>query len=307
MIASSLGYDERGRIWFVYRISYLSVGHKKIFEDAGMRPYLPTYQSVRFVRGKKVNCEVPKILNYIFVLGTLEQVNSLIRIRSLYPVRNRFISYQEEKSAENVWLTVPSRQMHSLMIVAQGCEREVEFCLPKDQRLERGDRVLVTDGPFAGVEGVLLTNQGCRKGGRVYVGITEDFGTKTAAVPDECIQILEFSRSTNHFFRKLEGVEKLLESAVGQKKNDGALPPQQVAALKSFLVRYSRLEGLTYLNRVKLDTCRYVACTLLGDRRGAESFLAPYVQTDGDAATGEDKCPSARRYMDKWTAMTAEV
>lgn len=300
-VAVRLGYHEDGKLWYVYRIPYLTISSKKRFEDVGMQVYLPTYFVERIKNGRKIREEKPKILNYLFVLADIEQINGLIAIENLRPMY-RHRCEGEIINERDKWQTIPSKQMHSLMIVAQGYESEMEFCVPESQKLEKGDKVRVVAGQYKGLEGILVKNQGC-KDGRIYVGITNGFGTFTTAISENCVKVLEFSSETNHFFRKIESVEKLLAQAIEALKTGKELNDEMKSSLKSFLFRYSELVGLTHVSKAKLTACRYVAMRLLGRHQDAEACMNTFlreVENDKNRRRALKRWPTAQKYIDKW-------
>ncbi|MBQ0063637.1 MAG: hypothetical protein KBS94_06390 [Prevotella sp.] len=300
-VAKRLGYREEGKLWYVYRIPYLKISVKECFEDVGMQVYLPTYFVERIRNGRMIKEEKPKILNYLFVLADIEQINSLIAIENLRPMY-RHRCEGEIFNERDKWQTIPSKQMYSLMIVAQGYEGEMEFCVPESQKLERGDKVRVVAGQYNGLEGVLIKSQGC-KDGRIYVGITNGFGTFTTAISENCVKVLEFSSETNHFFRKIEAVEKLHTQAIERIKTGKELNDEMKSSLKSFLFRYSELGGLTHVSKAKLTACRYVAMRLLGRHQDAEACMNNFfteVENDKNRRRALKRWPTAQKYIDKW-------
>lgn len=309
-IAVNLGFNEEGKRWYVYRIPRLSDSHKIRFEKAKMQVYMPKCVAVRNVRGRKVLADVPKFGNYLFVLATQRQVEMARLLDDFTPVYNHRRE-GERLPDDEVWLTVPTAQMHQLMILTEGYEQEVEFETPDSHMLEKGDKVRVIAGRFKDLEGVLLTNQGSHKGGRIYVEVTNRMVARTAYIPDEYIQVLEFSHSNNHFFRKVQATEKLFDEVLHRWLVEDKLPTsEQRAAMQYFLLRYSQLGGLTHVNYAKITACRYVANVLLSRREEARRLLTAYqadMQKDRNSRRALRRYPSAQEYIDKWVAKVAPV
>lgn len=300
-IAGSLGYREEGNRWFVYRIPGLSVSHKSRFEKAQMQVYLPTYLSTTITHGVAHQVERPKMLNYMFVLTNQEKVEQFSVVENISPVRTHRSKDQILKYDE-YWQTVPARQMHSLMLVVQGYEQEVEFCMPDEEQLERGDRVLVADGRFKGVKGILTQTKG-KRDGRVYVDIENGYGILTKDIPDAYLKVLEFSRSGNHFTRRMQAFEKVLDDALARRDADGSLLSEHRAALQAFLFRYEELTGLTYASLARLMTLRYAAYMLLGDRGMADTCLSEYAgqcEKTKESRRAVRRSPAADEYMQSW-------
>ena len=303
-IAATLGYEEGGRQWYVYRIPHLAQHHATLvqqFQQAGMQVYLPTYATTSQVRGTTITRLLPKFLDYVFVLGTLPQVQQLSHTSALTPV------YAHHEAGHVVtpatrWLTVPASQMHALMLVAQGYDDQVLFSTPADHQLDKGDRVLVVNGRFQGVQGTLLTRQGT-SGGRVYLQLTSTLGALTVNIPEQDLQVLQFARSTNHLYYKMQAIERLLEQALQQHQRDGHLQPQVQTTLRFFLFRYARLQGLTHVNQAKITGYRYAALRLLHRDAEAATLLAQYhqaTQHSKDSRRAQRRTPSIQHHLDIW-------
>lgn len=304
MTVQQVTYLEEGREWYVYRIPYLTVGSKDRFLSAGMQVYLPTYTQVTFQRGKILTVEKPKILDYIFVLATAEQVSRMIGLDNVRPV---FRHHAPGEDCTERWLTVPSLQMHRFMLLVQGYEKSVEFCKPDCALLEKGDVVRITDGQFRGVEGVLMTSQG-RSGGEVYVELSEGLGVKTVRIPDSAIQVLSVSRDSNRFCRNLQAFEKVLEQALQTRRTDGFITEMQREKLEAFLFRYSELRDLTYVNQAKMAACRYAANMLLQHADKARECLTRYETEINGSKNGRRasrRSATAADYINGWLARMA--
>lgn len=297
-------YAEEGREWYVYRIPYLTVGSSDRFVNAGMQVYLPTYTRTVSVGGRKTVVQKPKILDYLFVLATSEQVGSMAELYNVRPVclRNTSDGY-----GYSHWMTVPTAQMHRFMLLVQGYEETVQFCMPEYALLEKGDTVRVTEGPFRGVEGILLSSQG-RSGGQVYVELSEGMGVKTISIPDRSLQVLSVSRDSNRFCRNLQAFEKVLEKALQTKREEGSITGEQCEQLEAFLFRYSELHNLTYVSQAKMAACRYAANMLLQRTKTADACIARYESDRNESKysrRASQRSTSAGKYIDSWVTRFA--
>lgn len=292
-IATTLGYREEGNTWFLYRIQRFKDYHQEWLKEVGLQLYAPKNS-----------------LGYHFVLGTTEQVDALYNLRQIGPLRTRPGEYKGMRTHEKTFQTVGSKDMRSLMIILENRCEEVEFCTPEQHLLEKGDRVRVVTGEFKGVEGILLQNQGARDGGRVYVSLGDDIGVATAKVPDECIQVLEFAKGTNHFYYKHQAIEQLLTEALATHKYEGKINSYQQVALDYFMFRYEYLSNLTFLNLARWVACKYAALRLLSQRDKAEAALADYYQwrkTNKKARRSSLRTPAAQEYIDQWVKRVADI
>lgn len=208
----------------------------------------------------------------------------------------------QNKNTWERWTKVPNKQMHSLMIIVQGLEQDMEFCTPAEQVLDKGDKVKVVGGRFKGVEGILITNQGSNSG-QVYVSVTNGIGAMTAKIQDKYVQVLEFSRNTNHFYYKIAAFEKLLDQYLQIRSKGQRLNSEQEANLRFFLFRYESLTGLTRVNAAKLVACRYVAYKLLGQHTEADLCLQFHDEECNSTKKNQraaKRSKSGQEYIDKW-------
>jgi transcription antitermination factor NusG len=136
---------------------------KKIFElDLGIETYLPKRIEVRNWRDRKKKVETVLIPNTIFIKGTKEEVISLHNEHGLKLSFVRDIT----GATKNGLLVVPDGQMTEFIrfLELAGTQYEVE----DDLRYVKGDKVIVTQGAFKGITGVLVRLDG---GDKVVVSL----------------------------------------------------------------------------------------------------------------------------------------
>lgn len=381
-IAERLHFQEEGRAWYVYRIPYLGEKDCADFVRYGMQPYLPTYEDkVRMRGGRTLVVRRPKILNYLFVLATAEQVAALLRESGTCPLRERqqadagirafeqaqkahamcqelsqklsechkqlALTDDEKKAAAlratisqqcgayrrlllsmeqplpgHRYLVIPHEQMHRLMVVVQGYEREVQFEVTDEAMLHKGDKVRVIAGRFAGLQGFLSTSQG-KPGGEVLVSLSERVATdesghqtccpvlavRTLHIKAEELKIVAFAPDSPHFFNRIAAVERVFVAALRQRKDTGGITPEQRAKIEAFVQQCDELQNLSRVNRVKLHICFYVAYSLLGLPAQANGHLQLARDPKQGVATAKIAKalpPSASRYIDRWTEAVAQ-
>ncbi|MBQ0057408.1 MAG: hypothetical protein KBT20_07095 [Bacteroidales bacterium] len=306
-IASFLGYqEEKEKHWFAYKIARFDDFYRNRFEkDHNMQVYFPAKKVERRFRGKTVEMLVSDLYNYVFVLASKEQVVDFHKENDIWPIYRRRERFAVEKKTPwlKTWVTLPAGQMHSIMLTFEKYIEEVEFVTPDDQLLEKGDKVRVIAGHFAGLEGTLITNQGSHKGGRIFVNVTNRMVAKTAYVPDEFIQVLSFSRNTNHFSRQIAAIEKVLDDAVSAIKSGNGMSSEQRASVEFFLFRYEHLTDLSHLALAKFTACRYAALVTVGRKVEAEECMRAFyekIQSDPKSQRAFERWPSAKEYIDNW-------
>lgn len=118
--------------------------------------------------------------NLLFVRCTQTQMEDLVhysRIKGFTPYYNHF---EQNRFGRDLYLIVPDRQMENFMRIVQTDNDNVIVRLGEELRLTRGKRVLVADGQFAGVEGIVMRIAGQR---RVVVQLQGLGFAATAFVP----------------------------------------------------------------------------------------------------------------------------
>jgi transcription termination/antitermination protein NusG len=100
--------------------------------------YLPLVPKNNQIRGRRVRSYVPLFGGYCFVFGTDEE-----RVRGL--TTNRVSTVLPVTDQQQLW--------HDLQQVERLIAAEAPLTL--EARLQKGDRVRVRKGPFAGVEGII--------------------------------------------------------------------------------------------------------------------------------------------------------
>lgn len=168
--------------WYALRTTY---GREKkaydYFLRKDVRVYYPTLVRVKLVEGKRVKVEESRFPNILFIYGTEEEVTryvydnvNLPYVRFYY--RHTLIGSRTQKEP----LIVPDRQMESLRIIAAADGEDVIFSSTDIPKFSMGQRVRITSGTFAGVEGRVARFQGQQ---RVAVQIDNLLTAVTAYVP----------------------------------------------------------------------------------------------------------------------------
>jgi transcription antitermination factor NusG len=130
----------------------------------------------------------PLIGNLVFVKSSKECLTPLLRI-----IKERFnitddLYYRYREGKERIIIVVPEKPMQDFIAVA-GCTQErVIYFSNDDVNFEKGTRVRINGGVFAGVEGVFMRVKGDR---RVVVSLPNLLSVATAFVPLEFILPLE--------------------------------------------------------------------------------------------------------------------
>ena len=101
--------------------------------------------------------EEPLDKGLLFMRSTIKDFQALVQTPSLVPGLTPYYNhFSTSKSGKNDYLTVPDRQMESFKIIVESRNKDIIVNQREMPQLIDGDTVMVTDGPFAGVEGVVM-------------------------------------------------------------------------------------------------------------------------------------------------------
>lgn len=192
----SVGYvpDPTVLHWFPIRATYHRA--QKVYDrlvalnDGRFEPYLPVLQSVECIgegsgrAGQQVR-EEPLDKGLLFVRCTSAAFGELVKnqIPGLTPYYNHFST---NGFGRNEYLVVPDRQMESFRIIVESRNRDILVSQAAVPQFIEGDWVVVTDGPFAGVEGVVMKY---RHQKRVFVQLQGVGIYATAYVPSAFLKL----------------------------------------------------------------------------------------------------------------------
>lgn len=191
----SVGYalSEEVRYWFPIRATHHRA--QKVYERLAelhndrLTPYLPTLCRIEYSNEdvdhptQQVR-EEPLDGGLLFVQCTLTDFRELLQhqILGLTPYYNHFAT---NEFGRNEYLVVPDRQMESFRIIVESRNQEIIVRQTDLPPIIEGDRVMVTDGPFAGVEGIVMKYKHQK---RVFVQL-QGIGTyATAYIPSAFLE-----------------------------------------------------------------------------------------------------------------------
>ena len=176
-----MGINKTDLKWFAIRVTYSrEMALKGYLDQYRIESFIPMHYK-EFIKGeRKVRKLVPVIHNLVFVRLNREKMDEIKKEISL-KVPLRYIMDREKHEP----LVVPDRQMSSFIAVAGAYDEQVVYLDSQVVSLREGDRVRITGGVFAGVEGVFLRVKGDR---RVVVSIEGVMAVATAFVHPSLIE-----------------------------------------------------------------------------------------------------------------------
>ena len=177
------------RAWYPMRVTYgREVKVKEALDKLGIDNFLPMhYELVDPGDGNKRRMLVPAIHNLIFIYDSREDITLLKTTRREFQPLRYITKHFAESVADNI-LTVPETQMRNFMRVASVQDDSVIFLDNSDFLSKVGRRVLITEGYFAGVEGVVKR---IKKNKHVVVQLEGLAAVAVTYVPASCLRELD--------------------------------------------------------------------------------------------------------------------
>ena len=178
--------DPKTTYWFPMRVTYGREVHVKEFLDSiAVETFLP--MTTRTIRdGNHIRHErVPAIGNLIFIHSQKKNIDNLKHTRiEAEPLRYMTRHLRADDGIRHEIIIVPDNQMDDFIHVTSAPDDQRTFLTVDDLRGKNGASVVISSGPFAGVEGVIKRIKGNR---RVVVEIEGIGGVCINFVPSKFI------------------------------------------------------------------------------------------------------------------------
>ena len=151
--------------WHVLRATYArELKVQDQLREHGIRTFIPmTWHNSDPATGKQQKTLVPAITGLVFAQATRESLDSYIR--SFGDARP--VNYYWDRTA-NRPLTVPDKAMEDFIAIASTMDPDLIYLTEISDKLREGQKVIVKEGPFKGVEGKVVR---IRKSRRIMVEI----------------------------------------------------------------------------------------------------------------------------------------
>ena len=174
---------DKGIHWFAIRVSY---GRVLKFcaglEEAGLEHFVPMMLKKTIKDGKTVTSTVPAISNLCFVYTSKSVLDAYMQSMG----DNRPAHYIWDKVTRNP-IIVPDKAMSDFMQISRVMSDDVMYLKDITSKLKAGQKVRVTDGPFKGVEGVVMRIKRSR---RVVVDFPGLLAVATAYVNPYALELI---------------------------------------------------------------------------------------------------------------------
>ena len=169
--------------WYAIRVTYgRELKFRKLLEEAGFRTFVAMRRKKVVKDGKTQVLTVPAVSNLCFVYSEKPELDLFLR------------SQGESGPAHYIWdrathspIVVPDKAMEDFMQISLVMSDDVLYLKDVTAKLREGQKVRVTEGPFKGVEGVVVRVKRSR---RVVVELPGMFAIATTYVQPQDLELL---------------------------------------------------------------------------------------------------------------------
>ena len=256
--------------WYVAQAPFMTERIKEKVRELSFETFVPTLKTTYEgkVNGKSVVRTANKLLtfNYVFVRGEQraieEELKGITRLHLIY----KRPGVSKGKSYGNFIRTpmvITDREMDMFIKTVSLYQNGAPIVDISERELQKGDVVRVTGGPFAGVEGVLVTQKG-KEGGKVVVNISHLVSVTTVDIEPQYIQVVKFSNENKHIYRKMDAFLPKVKAKIGKRSGGIRLEEEERVELQKFLNSYAEAETGTLNSAAKLKTLVFMAYIALG-------------------------------------------
>ena len=177
--------------WFVLRATYNRV-EKDIdtLKKSVAYVYIPKHHVIQNKNGKKKRVLEPLLPNLVFVYSTQSHLEELFRKENdlnhlrFYRDKTKVVSQHDEKHPPVV---VPYYEMLNFIRLTSVKSEHIKLVEPENCHYKNGDKVLIVDGDFTGVEGRVARVAGQQ---RVVVEMKGVCIVATAYIPSAFLYVL---------------------------------------------------------------------------------------------------------------------
>lgn len=180
--------------WFVLRVSYGRIIKAKAFVEAKeLECYVPLrYKEIR-KQGKKRIITEPLLPSFLFVHASAEQVDSLLKDKSIKPLENRALlsyyydhtSHCEKSPTKNPPLVISDSAMGNFIRLTSIHNPHIIPVTSENIKYKLGDEVVITEGEFKDIRGRVARIAGQQ---RVLVELFDGYLVATAYVPKNAMK-----------------------------------------------------------------------------------------------------------------------
>lgn len=162
--------------WYAMRVTYgRELKLKEHLSVLEVNNFVPMQYKETIKLGQRHKKLVPAVHNLIFIQSSREHLDALKKqVDLVTPMR-----YMIDK-ATHLPIIIPERQMNDFIAVAGTLDEQLIYMKDVNAGIQKGDRVQIISGKFAGIEGDVLR---IKRDRRVVITINGVVAVATAHIP----------------------------------------------------------------------------------------------------------------------------
>ena len=169
--------------WYALRVTYgRALKFKAILDEAGFRTFVPMCRKTVERNGKRTKITVPAVTNLCFVHSNQDTIYAFLKSQG----ESCPASFMWDKATRNP-VIVPDKPMEDFMKISLAMSDDVIYLKEITDKLRAGHKVMILEGPFAGVEGKIIR---VKRSKRVMVELPGMLAIATTYIPAEDLKIL---------------------------------------------------------------------------------------------------------------------
>lgn len=246
---------DKKKYWYVAQANHLTVDLLASLNRLPFECFAPMQEKKAKLNGREVKRSVPLALNYVFFhTDDFKLLRSILRdVSRVHIIYKAPFRDAKKDSGEDRFqpLIASDKEMEMFMKAASFYSQGAPLTTPDRKLMMKGDRVRIIKGPFEGVEGTLVSQQG-KDGGKVIVSIGNLIAVSTIDIAPENIQVIKFAHGNKHIYKKMESFKPRVEKALLKTQNGEPLTDEEQKQIEVFIRRFSGVETETVNTEAKL-------------------------------------------------------
>lgn len=176
--------------WYVLRVTYNRIEKAyRYLQSKCTEAYLPMRYILKEKNGRRIRVLTSLLPNILFVYTTKEQIENYVKRTPQISYLNYYYNhFRKEQNGTNPPLTIPYRDMMNFIHLTSIDNEHVMVVDNAHCHYKNGDKVLVTQGEFAGVRGKIARVSGQQ---RVVIELEGLCIVATAYIPSAFIEKIE--------------------------------------------------------------------------------------------------------------------
>lgn len=185
--------DNHSVKWYALRLAYANESNiKKVYDsivsdcNVKVKGFFPTFVKFKKENGKVKKEESCRLKNIFFLQGTFDQIKYFV-YDNYHFKHLRFYSRHYHDDRKDEPIVIPDREIKSLQIICNSNVEDIMVIDDQVRKFEEGQKVIIKEGDFAGVSGIVARFAGHQ---RVGIVIGSSFTVTTAYIPTAFLELL---------------------------------------------------------------------------------------------------------------------